>query len=67
MSFLAQNWPFLLFVGVMIYMHLFMHRSHGRHRHHDNTANPTPSGDGSGGQTSESVPEQSRPHRHGGC
>lgn len=40
MSFLAQNWPILLFAGVMIYMHFFMHRGHGRHRHRDHAAEP---------------------------
>jgi hypothetical protein len=66
MSFLAQNWPILLFAGVMIYMHFFMHRGHGRHRHRDHTADPASGrADGAGNPVPEQ-PKQDR-HRHGGC
>lgn len=66
MSFLTQNWPILLFAGVMIYMHFFMHRGHGRHRHHDRAADPA-SGRTDGAR--DPVPEQPKQdrHRHGGC
>lgn len=68
MSFLTQNWPILLFAGVMIYMHLFMHRGHGRHRHHGQAADPPP-GSVDTGQPGNPVPEQPKQdrHRHGGC
>lgn len=68
MSFLAQNWPILLFAGAMIYMHLFMHRGHHRHRHHDHAAKPPQSG-GDTGQAGSPAPEQPEPdrHRHVGC
>ncbi len=66
MSFLQQNWPLLLFFGVMIYMHVFMHRGHGSHHHHARQPAPdgtTPPTDG----TEPQGTEHGDHHRHGGC
>ena len=38
MTLLLQNWPILLFAGVMIYMHVFMHRGHGAHGYNGGNA-----------------------------
>lgn len=65
MSFLQQNWPWLLFGGVMIYMHFFMHRGHGSHGHHAHRPNSDPNTPPSAGQSPE-TPRDDR-HRHGGC
>lgn len=69
MSFLAQNWPILLFAGVMIYMHFFMHRGHGRHRHHSHTSDSKSAGpEGAGQDGQPPAGEKQHQHgRHGGC
>lgn len=65
MSFLTENWPILLFAGVMIYMHLFMHRGHGKHRHHEHRSDPARDGERREGEPTQQ-PEH-RGHRQGGC
>ena len=69
MSFLAQNWPILLFAGVMIYMHFFMHRGHGRHRHRGHTSDPASTGQTDVGKDGKADPERAEHQhgRHGGC
>lgn len=67
MSFLQQNWPWLLFAGAMIYMHFFMHRGHGSHRHHTRSADPESGNRPPDGQEPKAAADQHDRHRHGGC
>lgn len=66
MSFLQQNWPWLLFVGVMIYMHFFMHRGHGAHGSH-HAHRPDPEADSRPPDGPAKVAPQDDHRRHGGC